>query len=142
MDTGLGEAMFAGLGSGVGLAAPPPGLSLGITVAGALPITVLSFTEAGGSTTGGSLVVDGGYVARAVAGTGEAAGAGLFNVGECDVCVLTEDVDVTAKRPFVGLRKYGGSKKALSLVLHVFHRGFRSKICVGTERSGEHGFHW
>ena len=47
--------------------APPPGLSLGITIAGALPITVLSFTEAGGSTAEGSLVVGGGYVARAVA---------------------------------------------------------------------------
>jgi len=80
-----------------------------------------------------------------VAGTGEAAGAGLFDVGECIVCEVTEVVDVvdvTAMRPFIGLRKYGGSKKALNLVLHVFHRGFRSKIWVGTERSGEHGFHW
>jgi hypothetical protein len=139
VDTGPGEAVFAGLGSGVGLAAPPPGLSLGIIVAGSLPTTVFSFTEAGGSTAGGSLVGDGGDVEMAVAGTGEAAGAGLFDVGECNVCEVTEDVDVTAMRPFIGLRKYGGSKKALSLVLHVFHRGFRSKIWVGTERSGEHG---
>jgi hypothetical protein len=110
------------------LAAPPPGLTFGVTVAGSLTTTVLPFTEAGGSTTGGSSVGDGGDVEMAVAGTADAAGAGLFDVRECAVCELTEDVDVTAKRPFVGLRKYGGSKKALSLVLHVFHKGFKSNI--------------